>query len=267
MRRLNLISLGQGDPETRGHWNRKELLIDGVLLQEHLKRATKAPVELVSPLGWVGSDDERHYLRQLLLMEKSELPSGRQVLLVCPLCASLGCGCISARIEVNEGRIYWSEIGYENDYEAESLILYGFMSFAFDLNEYEAALTGRPGGARSHVGSVRGSADELGLRCAGAGMTWPNEWSPIGAAEGAGRFDAELKRELAREHPLHDLRVAAIGRRFDRDEVLFQVLDGGTRVAEVHLTWSRKREPPPWPLSRVYETWTAWAMDAAEPES
>ena len=49
-----------------------------------------------------------------------------------------------------------------------------------------------------------------------------------------------------------------IGRRFDQDDALF-LLPGG-RVAEVHLTWSGKREPDPgWPSTAIWPSLEAWA--------
>jgi len=141
MRRPNRLSLGQGVPGADSHWNRKELLIDGRSLQEHLTRSTGSNIDCVSPLGCTDPEYERQYLGQLLLSAPALLPSGRQVLLVCPLCADLGCGCISARIEINDERTFWNEIGFENDYDPDSLTIYPFLSFVFDAAEYRIILS------------------------------------------------------------------------------------------------------------------------------
>jgi hypothetical protein len=39
--------------------------------------------------------------------------------------------------------------------------------------------------------------------------------------------------------------------------VLFFINDGSGRVAEVHLTWSKKQERLPWPISRIYNNFNA----------
>jgi hypothetical protein len=46
--------------------------------------------------------------------------------------------------------------------------------------------------------------------------------------------------------------------------VLFQVADGSGKVAEVHLTWARVAECPPWPGSGLYDSLVDWEQDARE---
>ena len=53
----------------------------------------------------------------------------------------------------------------------------------------------------------------------------------------------------------------AIGRRTDRDDVLFQFLDADG-CAVVHLTWARHPELPPWPDTKEYERFSAWQATA-----
>jgi hypothetical protein len=141
MRRLNAITLAQSQGHRRPRWNRRDLLVDGRPLEEHIEVATKRAVDYVSPLGWTNPDYEQWYRDQVLLRVESGLPSGRYVLLVCPICADLGCGCISADIELADGVVTWRQFGFENDYSTDVEPL-GWLSFAFELEAYRAALAG-----------------------------------------------------------------------------------------------------------------------------
>jgi hypothetical protein len=95
-------------------------------------------------------------------------------------------------------------------------------------------------------------------------VEWPIPFSPIERAEDSSAFEAELRRELKPGHPLFRLRVAAIGRRYDQDDVLFELLDGSGRVAEVHLTWVGEKEKPPWPRTELFDNFGAWAESVEE---
>ncbi len=51
----------------------------------------------------------------------------------------------------------------------------------------------------------------------------------------------------------------------DEDDVLFR-LDDGETVAVVHLTWSGKAEPAPWPSTRTYLSFADWQRAQAAEE-
>ena len=89
-------------------------------------------------------------------------------------------------------------------------------------------------------------------------MEWPHPFSRIEHPEERLAFEAELRRELKPGNPLFGLPVAATGRRYDQDDVLFQLLDGTGRVAEVHLTWAGERERPPWPGTALFDSFAGW---------
>jgi hypothetical protein len=61
----------------------------------------------------------------------------------------------------------------------------------------------------------------------------------------AGKFEDEYANEIAKGHPLYGVPVRAVGRRIDRNEVLFQLLRHLCDYVVVHLTWSGREEPPP----------------------
>jgi hypothetical protein len=90
-------------------------------------------------------------------------------------------------------------------------------------------------------------------------VEWPYPFSPIEHPEDKPAFEAELRRELKPGHPLFGLPVAALARRYDQDDVLFELLDGSDRIAEVHLTWAGEKEKPPWPRTALFDNFAAWA--------
>jgi hypothetical protein len=126
-------------------WIASEYTIDGRLLQEHVERATQQPLDLASPIGWTNADYLRLYARRLLLLAEPVLPSGRRDLLVCPECADLGCGCLSAEIHIAGDQVTWSAFGRENDFDADSLTLFNFGAFVFPRKDYESLLKGYAG--------------------------------------------------------------------------------------------------------------------------
>ncbi|MBY0232527.1 MAG: hypothetical protein K2W96_24880, partial [Gemmataceae bacterium] len=97
-------------------------------------------------------------------------------------------------------------------------------------------------------------------RCWWGDEMWPSNWHPIddNPALVAG-LTSELQRELSAGHPLFGLPVRAIAGHAARDDVLFTIEDGSSRVAVVHLTWTRN--PPeqfPWPGTSIYANLSEW---------
>jgi hypothetical protein len=87
---------------------------------------------------------------------------------------------------------------------------------------------------------------------------WPEPWYPL--LEGGEGLVMELQREIGSNHPLAGVRVVAIARRPDTDDVLFLLPEAGGRLAEVHLTWARRRERnPQWPHTVFFGSWEEWA--------
>lgn len=60
----------------------------------------------------------------------------------------------------------------------------------------------------------------------------------------------ELKREIAKGHPLWGVDVIAIAIGGNGDDVLFEIPNG--KYAYVHLTW-RKETKPDWPHCEIFE--------------
>jgi hypothetical protein len=74
----------------------------------------------------------------------------------------------------------------------------------------------------------------------------------------------QLARETKSGHELHGVPVQLIGRNMG-DDVLFEILDGSRRVAEVHLGWQGQGEPP-WPLSAIFSSLEEWRVKRMIPD-
>jgi hypothetical protein len=91
-------------------------------------------------------------------------------------------------------------------------------------------------------------------------IDWLDPWKPITDPDLARAFEGELARELAPGHALAGLPLQAIGQHGGTDDFLFQVNDGSGRVALAHLTWSGRRETPPWPESLLFSSVAEWVQ-------
>jgi len=81
-------------------------------------------------------------------------------------------------------------------------------------------------------------------------------WQPPHSPSG---IEAELRKETGPEHPHYEKAVTAVAVARDRDDVLFRVEGPGSpRYAVVHLTWSQRKEPHPWPRTLFFETVGQW---------
>ena len=119
-----------------------EFVLDGRLLLEHCERSAKQTFDVVSPIGWTLPDYQTAFVERLLLRQPAVLPSGRREVLVCPECADLGCGCVSADVSSDGDYFVWDEIGYENDYDPEMLLVFPMGRFVIPKAELVHQLRG-----------------------------------------------------------------------------------------------------------------------------
>jgi hypothetical protein len=98
-------------------------------------------------------------------------------------------------------------------------------------------------------------------------MDWLEPWSSVEgeSAEYLETFRRQLEREVGPEHSLSGLPVRLIARG-PSDDVLFWILDGSGRVAEVHLTWAKRQENFPWPITSIYPSLEDWSEQRMRPE-
>jgi hypothetical protein len=94
-------------------------------------------------------------------------------------------------------------------------------------------------------------------------LKWLEPWEPVRDSMDESyvlAWETELAREAGPGHPLYQVNVALIARRFDRDDALYLLPDG--RVAAVHLTWRQNREPDPlWPETEIFQSIDSWETD------
>lgn len=70
------------------------------------------------------------------------MPFGRTPLYICAECGDVGCGAVTAEIEVLEEQVVWRRFGYENSYEdfGADAVFEGVGPFVFTRSNYEAVL-------------------------------------------------------------------------------------------------------------------------------
>lgn len=78
------------------------------------------------------------------------------------------------------------------------------------------------------------------------------------------RLSAELSSELGPKHILFGLKATAIANRIDRDDVLFEIVDGVAPLATVHLSWQRESDPR-WPSTKLFASWDEWVWNEMLP--
>lgn len=135
LHRINSIQIEWHTARRRPGLVTGEFVLDGSLLLEQCERSTKKTYDVVSPIGWTLPDYQISFVERLLLRQQALLPSGRRELLVCPECADLGCGCISANVSSEADYFVWDEIGYENDYDPEMLVIFPMGRFVISKAE------------------------------------------------------------------------------------------------------------------------------------
>jgi hypothetical protein len=93
-------------------------------------------------------------------------------------------------------------------------------------------------------------------------LPWLEPWEPASSG-----LEAELMKEVGPEHPLFGRAAVSVGRRVDRDDVLFFLPGHPSPLAVVHLTWTGKRENDSWwPHVAFYSSLDDWVERCMKPE-
>jgi hypothetical protein len=122
-----------------------DILIDGKSLSKHFVGRLGAHPDQISPLGWSTASKEYNNLlmKRFLLEAESELPGGRNPVLVCPLCGDIGCGAFTVRMSNDNSHVYWQEWLFENGIDENPEPPQWPTKptdFYFDREQYEAAI-------------------------------------------------------------------------------------------------------------------------------
>ena len=142
-----------------------DFVVDGQPLVHQLPVARG----MVTPLNRVWLPSVESAILELLGQRPTDgLGAGRVSLFVCGECGDLGCGAVTATLQVESDRITWSQFGWENNYEPAEPIENApdFLSFA--APHYEAILAG----AHERVAAL--PYDELAHH--GRKFLWPWQW-------------------------------------------------------------------------------------------
>lgn len=94
--------------------------------------------DLIGTFGWIKNKAyENKKIDEFLGLGKPELETGRTPFYVCPECGDIGCGAITAMIEITDDYVIWRDFGYENDYSEPVFDDYKEIGpFKFDKRDY-----------------------------------------------------------------------------------------------------------------------------------
>ena len=92
-----------------------------------------------------------------------------------------------------------------------------------------------------------------------AKINWLEPWGAVREPISAG-LEVELRKEVVPGHTLYGCRAIAVGRRFDRDYVLYFLPESNYPLAVVHLLWREKvqGEDSSWPQTVFYSALEEW---------
>jgi hypothetical protein len=96
-------------------------------------------------------------------------------------------------------------------------------------------------------------------------IQWREPWYAVPIEHDAGTV-AELHQEMCPGHVLSGRFVQAVGRRQDRDDVLFYLGEAIPQFAVVHLTYARETRPE-WPSTSLFDTLDAWIEQCMIPDA
>lgn len=142
---LNSMNRFELQPATVGDVPYLDILVDGKPLATYFAGRLGSPPGEVSPLGWSSALEEykQDQFRRFLVEAPSDLPNGRNSILVCQVCGDLACGAYSAVFRRKGDVIQWSEFAYEStlDFEgAEIPVPIRLPEFIFSWEQYQREL-------------------------------------------------------------------------------------------------------------------------------
>jgi len=146
---MDTLTLGHGHrkSETSKNCSTKvdRKYIDFIVSGQSLGQIFGLPdFDLIGNFGWSENKEyENKQIDEFLGLEKPELETGRTCFYVCPECGDIGCGAITAKIEMTDKNIIWKDFGYENNYSEPDLTDYKEIGpFTFDKKQYCETIEG-----------------------------------------------------------------------------------------------------------------------------
>ena len=113
--------------------------IDFIVSGQSLKQLAGAfTADRVGIFGWIPDKwYENDRIDEFLGLIPAELSTGRTSFYVCAECGDIGCGALTAKIDVTGEQVIWRDFGYETNYSEPDFS--GFRSigpFVFEKTEY-----------------------------------------------------------------------------------------------------------------------------------
>lgn len=146
---MDTLTLGhghrKGETFKNGTTKADRKYIDFIVSGQSLGQLFGLPnFDFIGTFGWSDNKEyENKQIDEFLGLVKPELETGRTCLYVCPECGDIGCGAFTAKIEVIDTNVIWSDFGYENDYKEPNLTDYKNLGpFIFDKKQYVETLEG-----------------------------------------------------------------------------------------------------------------------------
>lgn len=135
----------KGETFKNGSTKADRKYIDFIVSGQSLGQLFGLPdLDLIGTFCWTDNNKfENKQIDEFLGLAKPELETGRTCFYVCPECGDIGCGAITAKIELTEKNVIWKEFGYENNYSEPNLTNYQDIGpFTFDKKQYLEILEG-----------------------------------------------------------------------------------------------------------------------------
>ncbi|WP_433540903.1 hypothetical protein ACQP10_03930 [Streptosporangium sandarakinum] len=120
-----------------------DFVVDGRSLLEIVAERNPGNADMASALWLAPALEDDDAVGWMLGRCASPLDDGRVPLYVCPECGDLGCGALTAVVEVFSDQVVWRDLGWQTDYrdEVDYGDFIGLGPFVFDRVQYEAALS------------------------------------------------------------------------------------------------------------------------------
>jgi hypothetical protein len=134
MTTLNFDKKTRGNQDDNSERNYYDFNISGQSLKTILKADN---MDLISPFGWGDKNYEQEIIKEFRGQKKPQIPSGRLMIYVCADCGDLGCGAITAELQITDNKVIWKNFSYEdNSSEIDFTSFKDIPSFEFDRVDY-----------------------------------------------------------------------------------------------------------------------------------
>lgn len=140
---METLTFGQGHRPGQtfknGSTQAERKYVDFIVSGQSLGQVFGLPdLDMIGTFGWTEDKElENKTIDEFIGKATPELETGRTMFYVCPECGDIGCGAITAKIEITENKVIWKDFGYENNYSAPQLDDYKSIApLEFDKTEY-----------------------------------------------------------------------------------------------------------------------------------